>query len=182
MTGKERRDYILTELMESDTPISASNFAKRLQVSRQVIVNDVALLRANNHVIEATNKGYIIRQSAMVERVLKMQHTDADIEKELNTIVDLGGYVKDIFVYHKAYHIVRAPLNIASRLDVKKYLDNLKCGKSISLMTVTSGYHYHTICAEQMRDLMKYKMLYQSLDISQNYRNMNLWNSKGHLH
>ena len=82
MTGKERRDYILTELMESDTPISASNFAKRLQVSRQVIVNDVALLRANNHVIEATNKGYIIRQSAMVERVLKMQHTDADIEKE----------------------------------------------------------------------------------------------------
>ena len=148
MTGKERRDYILTELMESDTPISASNFAKRLQVSRQVIVNDVALLRANNHVIEATNKGYIIRQSAMVERVLKMQHTDADIEKELNTIVDLGGYVKDIFVYHKAYHIVRAPLNIASRLDVKKYLDNLKCGKSISLMAVTSGYHYHTICAE----------------------------------
>ncbi len=148
MTGKERRDYILTELMESDTPISASNFAKRLQVSRQVIVNDVALLRANNHVIEATNKGYIIRQSAMVERVLKMQHTDADIEKELNTIVDLGGYVKDIFVYHKVYHIVRAPLNIASRLDVKKYLDNLKCGKSISLMTVTSGYHYHTICAE----------------------------------
>ena len=105
MTGKERRDYILTELMEGDTPISASNFAKRLQVSRQVIVNDVALLRANNHVIEATNKGYIIRQSAMVERVLKMQHTDADIEKELNTIVDLGGYVKDIFVYHKAYHI-----------------------------------------------------------------------------
>ena len=85
---------------------------------------------------------------SMVERVLKMQHTDADIEKELNTIVDLGGYVKDIFVYHKAYHIVRAPLNIASRLDVKKYLDNLKCGKSISLMTVTSGYHYHTICAE----------------------------------
>ena len=83
MTGKERRDYILTELMASDTPISASNFAKRLQVSRQVIVNDVALLRANNHVIEATNKGYIIRQSAMVERVLKMQHTDADIEKEL---------------------------------------------------------------------------------------------------
>ena len=57
MTGKERRDYILTELTESDTPISASNFAKRLQVSRQVIVNDVALLRANNHVIEATNKG-----------------------------------------------------------------------------------------------------------------------------
>ena len=106
MTGKERRDYILTELMENDTPISASNFAKRLQVSRQVIVNDVALLRANNHVIEATNKGY------------------------------------------KAYHIVHAPLNIASRLDVKKYLDNLKCGKSISLMTVTSGYHYHTICAE----------------------------------
>ena len=115
MTGKERRDYILTELMENDTPISASNFAKRLQVSRQVIVNDVALLRANNHVIEATNKGYIIRHSAMVERVLKMQHTDADIENELNTIVDLGGYVKDIFVYHKAYHIVRAPLNIASR-------------------------------------------------------------------
>ena len=80
-------------------------------------------------------------------------HTEDEVEEELNIIIDLGGIVKDVFVYHKAYGVVRADMNIRFRKDVKTFVDNIKSGKSSLLMNVTSGYHYHTILAENEETL-----------------------------
>ena len=77
-----------------------------------------------------------------------MIHSDDEVEEELSTIVDAGGRVRDVFVYHKVYGVLRADMNIKSRRDIKNYLDEINSGKSSLLKNVTSGYHYHTILAD----------------------------------
>ena len=77
-----------------------------------------------------------------------MVHSDDEVEEELSTIVDAGGHVRDVFVYHKVYGVLRADMNIKSRRDIKNYLDEINSGKSSLLKNVTSGYHYHTILAD----------------------------------
>ena len=77
-----------------------------------------------------------------------MVHSDDEVEEELSAIVDAGGHVKDVFVYHKGYGVLRADMNIKSRRDIKNYLEEISSGKSSLLKNVTSGYHYHTILAD----------------------------------
>ena len=149
MSGEERRGKIIQALKNSDKAVSATTLAKEFDVSRQVIVQDVALLRANGKNIFSTNRGYLIQEDEETTRVFKVQHEDDEVEKELTTIVDLGGTVEDVFVYHKVYGVIRAEMNIKSRMDVKKYLQDISSGKSTQLMKLTSNYHYHTISAER---------------------------------
>lgn len=153
MNGEERREQIVHVLKSSNVPVSGINLAKRFQVSRQVIVQDIALIRAKDIHIYSTNKGYIIDNKQEVTRVFKVIHTDSQVQTELETIIDLGGWVKDIFVYHKVYGVVKADMNIHSRRDIKEYLDKIKSGKSSLLKNVTSGYHYHTVVADDEQTL-----------------------------
>ncbi|MBQ1802195.1 transcription repressor NadR [Lachnobacterium bovis] len=148
MTGNERRQLILEELQSSKTPISGGAFAKLLKVSRQIVVQDIALMRAHGIDIHSTNKGYVISKSGIAKRVFKVIHSDEEVEEELTMIVDLGGKIKDVFVYHKVYGLLKAELNIRSRLDVNRYMDEIHSGKSTPLKNITSGYHYHTIEAD----------------------------------
>lgn len=148
MNGEERRKKILRILTESDTPVSGVALAGKLSVSRQVIVQDIALLRANGTGIFSTNRGYLIQKQKEYSRVFKIYHSDEDVETELSLIVDLGGIIKDVFVYHKVYGVVRADMNIKSRMDIRNYLQDISTGKSSLLKNVTSGFHYHTIIAE----------------------------------
>ncbi len=148
MNGEERRKKIIKYLSSANSPVAGVKLAKDLDVSRQVIVQDITLLRANGTAIFSTNRGYLLQNEQEYERVLKVVHTEADVEDELSAIVDAGGRVKDVFVYHKVYGVIRAEMNIKSRRDIKKYLEDINSGKSTLLMTVTSGYHYHTITAE----------------------------------
>lgn len=101
-------------------PISGINLARRFQVSRQVIVQDIALIRAKDIHIYSTNKGYIIDNKQEVTRVFKVIHTDSEVETELETIIDFGGWVKDVFVYHKVYGVIKADMNIHSRREDRK--------------------------------------------------------------
>ena len=82
-----------------------------------------------------------------------IQHEDDEVEKELTTIVDLGGTVEDVFVYHKVYGVLRAEMNIKSRMDIRNYMEEIRSGKSSLLKNVTSGYHYHTVRAERVEIL-----------------------------
>ena len=93
-------------------------------------------------------------------RVVKTFHTDDEISDELNTIVDLGGIAVDVFVRHKVYGLLKAELNISSRRDVRKFMQEIKSGKSSPLKDVTSGYHYHTISAdsEETLDLIEQEL------------------------
>ena len=102
MNGDERRKKIINILSSSKSPVAGVALAKEL-VSRQVIVQDIALLRANGAAIFSTNRGYLIQADKQYSRVLKVVHEDDEVEEELSTIVDAGGHVKDVFVYHKVY-------------------------------------------------------------------------------
>ena len=153
LSGKERREQILKILRNSEEPIAGTELARQLDVSRQIIVQDMALIRANGVDVMATNRGYVIQESKQVRRVFKVVHTDEQVEEELNLFVDLGGIVEDVFVYHKVYGVIRADMNIKSRRDVRKYMESISTGKSTNLMNLTSNYHYHTIVAEEEQTL-----------------------------
>ena len=153
MDAKTRRIEILNSLNSACEPISASALAQRYGVSRQVVVQDIALLRAQGFEISSLTKGYIITKNGNFKRVFKVIHSDEDVEKELNMIVDAGGIVDDVFVYHKIYGRVSAKMNIRSRLNVKNFLQGISSGKSSLLKNITSGYHYHTVYADSENTL-----------------------------
>jgi transcriptional regulator of NAD metabolism len=146
--GKERREKIINDLMMERTPVSAGTLAKKYGVSRQVVVQDVALLRAQGLNIQSTSSGYLLDNAVPNSRVFKSIHSDEETAEELTICVDLGGCVKDVFVYHRAYGVVRADLNISSRLDIQRFLESVSTGHSHFLKNITSGYHYHTVIAD----------------------------------
>lgn len=153
MTGSDRRQEILKNIKESDRPVSGSKLAKDYDVSRQVIVQDIALLRASGYDIVSTNRGYVLEGQTCAERVFKVRHTDEQLETELCTIVDLGGQVKNVMVNHKVYGHIEAELGITSRRKVKEFLADIESGKSTPLKNITSDYHYHTVTADSEETL-----------------------------
>lgn len=182
MNGEERRKHILQILSKSRKPITGIALAGQFAVSRQVIVQDIALLRANGADIFSTKQGYLLHENPTVSRVFKTIHKDEEVEEELNIIVDLGGTCRDVFVYHKAYGVVRAEMNIRSRLDVRNFLKEITSGKSSLLKNVTSGYHYHTVSAEseEMLDLIQEELEKRGfLAALQDYEPVDFWNSGG---
>lgn len=148
MSGEKRRENLLKILQESTNPVSGTELAEKFNVSRQIVVQDIALLRAKNHEIISTHKGYILNDEETFKRVFKVKHTTEQIPDELNLIVDLGGVVDDVFVYHKVYGVIKVDMNIKSRRDVKKYIEGIESGVSTPLMQITSEYHYHTVSAD----------------------------------
>ena len=179
MNGEQRREQIVQIIKDSKTPVSGTALAKQVNVSRQVIVQDIALIRANGVNIFSTNRGYIIQENGKVSRVFKVVHTDEEVEEELNLFVDLGGYVKDVFVYHKVYNVIKADMNLKSRVDVRKYISDLASGKSSLLKNVTSSYHYHTILAdnEETLDMIQEELQAKGfLAKLQDYEPVDFWN------
>ena len=178
MNGEDRREKIISILKSSNAPVAGLTLAKELGVSRQVIVQDIALLRANATAIFSTNRGYVLQEKNVCERVFKVQHTDEEVEEELSIIVDMGGFVKDVFVYHKVYGVLKAEMNIKSRMDIKKYMEDINSGKSSLLKNVTSGYHYHTISAdsEEILDMIQEDLSKRGfLAKLQDYEPVNFW-------
>ena len=148
MKVTERRKAIVNLLSASKTPISGGELSKQFNVSRQIIVQDITVLKGLGYEIFSTHHGYVLQKSPLVERVFKLKHTTEQTEDELTTIVDLGGTVVDVFVWHKVYGKISATLNIFSRLHVKQFLEGVRTGKSTELMNITGGYHYHTVRAD----------------------------------
>lgn len=148
MKAAERRKAIVDLLLSEQTAISGGELSGRFGVSRQIIVQDIAVLKGSGYDILSTHNGYIMQGSPLKERIFKVYHTTAQTEEELNLIVDLGGTVADVFVWHKVYGKVAAKLNIFSRLQVKQFIEGVRTGKSSELMNITGGYHYHTVCAD----------------------------------
>ncbi len=146
--AEKRRAEIAAILLEAGGAVSGSELSRRLGASRQIIVQDIAVLRASGYDIISTHSGYVVKKSPLCERVFKVRHTSADTEDELTKIVELGGTVVNVFVWHKVYGRIEAKLNIFSRRGIDQLLDGIKSGKSTELMHVTSGYHYHTVRAE----------------------------------
>lgn len=179
--GQERREQILRILRQSDRPIAGTELAKQMNVSRQVVVQDMALIRANGMDVVSTNRGYVIAEEKAAQRVFKVVHTDEEAEEELNLFVDHGAKVEDVFVYHKVYGVIKVAMNIRSRRDVRKYMEGITSGKSTNLKNLTSNYHYHTITAEdeQVLDQIQEELGKRGfLAKLQDYEPVNFWEEK----
>jgi len=151
MTGAERRKMILDLMKESSKPLSGGALGKATGVSRQVVVQDIALLRSEGYSILATARGYMLDSPSEEKnvRLFKVFHDETRTEEELKLIVDLGGCAENVMVNHKVYGKVSAPLNIKNRRDVQAFMKNLESGKSTPLLKVTSGYHFHRVSADE---------------------------------
>ncbi len=156
MTGQERRDAMIEMIRNSEKPVSGTALAKQFAVSRQVIVQDIALIRAAGYEVLSTHRGYLLGQKNSVTRIFKVSHTDEEIADELNLIVDLGGKVLDVQINHKVYGRMKADLGIHSRKQVQDFMEEIRSGKSSPLKNITSNYHYHTVEAdsEEVLDLI----------------------------
>ncbi len=148
MKAQDRRKAIVNYLLSASEAVPGSVLSQKFGVSRQIIVADISLLKAEGYEIISSHSGYIVNQTPLFERVFKLKHTTEQTEDELTAIVDLGGTVVDVFVWHKVYGKVQANLNIFSRLHVKQFIEGVRSGASTELMNITGGYHYHTVRAE----------------------------------
>lgn len=146
MNTETRRNAILTEIMNSETAISASYLASLFHVSRQVIVGDIAILRAKNHPIIATARGYIYEKASnTMQYIIACLHSEEDTEDELNSIVDNGGIVDNVIIEHPIYGELIGSLHISSRFDVKEFIQKCHDAKAKNLSMLSDGVHLHTI-------------------------------------
>lgn len=161
MDANERRQEILFILKGSKEPVKGTDLSEQLDVSRQVIVQDVAILRARGENILATPQGYLIPQLYGKEKLIKTiactHQNNKEIEEELRTIVDLGGKILDVVVEHPLYGEIKSQLQISSRHDLKQFVDNLNETKAEPLSSLTGGVHIHTIEVEDEETLNRIK-------------------------
>lgn len=155
MNGENRRQALLAHLQQAGGPVSGSALAEILHVSRQVIVQDIALLKAAQHTILSTSTGYLVLGSTGSSRVFKVRHSTEDIGDELRTIIDADGWIIDVFVRHKMYGEIRADLSLRSRGDVEDFVEQLRQGKVQPLKQLTDDFHYHTVGANSEQTLIR---------------------------
>lgn len=151
MLGEERRTILLNLLKESDEPITGSELAARSNVSRQVIVGDITILKARNEPIIATSQGYMyLKQAAtseVYERTLACSHPPERTEEELNMLVDLGVFVKDVKIEHPVYGDLTASIMVSNRKEVKLFMEKVQATQASYLSELTNGIHLHTVSA-----------------------------------
>lgn len=164
MEGKHRREKLIALLQQADVPVSGTDLAKHLGVSRQVIVQDIALLRAVDKNILSTNKGYVLhvpeQGNDSVKRSFAVSHNKEQIQDELYTMVDYGGKVLDVVVEHDIYGQITVDLILCNRLDVDEFIERVECSKSLPLNVLTDGAHWHTVEAvsEKVLDKIEEKL------------------------
>lgn len=168
--AEARRASLLDALRSANAPVSGGQLANTLNVSRQIIVQDIALLREAGANIVATTKGYVLADAAQTAaqnatqtmaqnaeqpaavldepaRTFKLHHEVEQTREELQTIIALGGRVRNVSISHRAYGRITAPLEIADQADIERFINDIESGKSSPLSTATSGYHYHLVSA-----------------------------------
>lgn len=146
MNSEERRNRILSRLNESSAPVSAGALASEFSVTRQIIVADIALLRASGESITAKSRGYVLERTynGIIKRIA-VKHTEKELLCELYTVVDNGATVIDVIVEHSVYGKISAELNLSSRYDVDEFVKKVNATGANPLSILTEGFHIHTI-------------------------------------
>lgn len=156
MNSKERRKYIREILLKSNESQKGQKLAEKLGVTRQVIVKDIAILRAEGNDIIATPEGYMISKDIKngIIKIIAVSHKKDEIYDELKTIIKYGGIVKDVIIEHPLYGEMRGMLMIKTLFDVQNFIDKLSSYNAEPLLRLTKGVHLHTIEAEN-EDIIK---------------------------
>lgn len=145
MNSAERREAILKELKAADKPVSATALANLLSVSRQIIVGDVALLRAAGADIAATARGYVMDSGNVGLRRVACCHAPEEMRRELELMVDYGCVVEDVIVEHAVYGEITGRLDLSSRYDVGEFIRKVSAEGAKPLSDLTGGIHLHTL-------------------------------------
>jgi uncharacterized protein len=151
LLGDERRTKLLHILKTTPEPVTGAELSRVANVSRQVIVGDITLLKAKNEPIIATSQGYLYLHAGApqtVERVIACNHSPEQTEEELNLLVDNGCTIKDVKIEHPVYGDLTASMMISNRKEVQLFLEKIVNTKAAFLSELTSGIHLHTIVAQ----------------------------------
>lgn len=150
--GEERRTLILQYLKQSHEPITGSKLARKANVSRQVIVNDITILKARNEPIIATSQGYMYLprsgSDGIFERTIACHHSPDEVEAELNLFVDHGLTVKDVKIEHPVYGDLTASIMVSNRKEVEQFMAKIRETNASYLSELTDGVHLHTVSAK----------------------------------
>lgn len=159
MNGEIRRETIKQMLLEAQQPLTGTALAGALHVSRQVIVQDIALMRAEHLPILSTNKGYLLQPDtpSQPKRVFFVRHTTQQVLEEFMTVINLGGRILDVAVEHELYGHIRADLLIENARDAADFAERLGHCRDNPLKVLTDDCHFHTVCApsEKLLDLIE---------------------------
>ena len=149
MDGQARRERIIELLQTKKEPIAGSRIAKLMGVSRQVIVQDIALLRTVYPIL-ATAQGYILYENRglLAKRAFVVKHDEKDIADELNIIVDAGGKNLSVSVEHDVYGQINADLVVSNRKEVAEFCKKLSQSHAAPLSLLTKGVHIHMVEAD----------------------------------
>jgi len=149
--AEARRRRIVDQIAAHDGPIQGGELAKRLHVSRQCLVQDVAILRAKGVEILATPQGYRLPSGPVHAHraVLACRHAPERTEEELQVLVDHGVRVLDVVVEHPLYGELRGSLMIESRADIQDFLARVRGSHAMLLSELTDGVHLHTVEASR---------------------------------
>lgn len=152
MTVNQRREKIIEVLKNSSVAISATNLAEKFNVTRQIIVGDIALIRVSGVDVVSTPRGYIINNEDSNKYVIACNHDNQGLKDELYTIVDFGCGVIDVIVEHGVYGQITANLHIYSRKDVDDFLKKMEESKALPLSIINDNTHLHTVsCPNKKR-------------------------------
>ncbi|HIV18644.1 MAG TPA: transcription repressor NadR [Candidatus Merdivicinus intestinigallinarum] len=165
MDAAQRREHILQILRESGGPVSASAIAARVHVSRQIVVGDVALLRASGAEIQATPRGYLLKGTEDTEGrqlyTIACCHDRENLAEEMYVVVDNGGALLDVIVEHPVYGQIVGELHIFSRYDVNLFVEKLEKNHASPLCNLTENIHLHTLACRTEED---YQRILEELD------------------
>lgn len=155
MNSEERRVEILRIINESNEPITGKSLSEKFGVTRQIIVKDIGIIKAEGNEIVSTAKGYVLsnKKDEHLQREITVCHSSDDIEREMNIIVDLGGKILTTAVNHPVYGSVGEAINIKSRKDIKKFISKTNETGCMPLLELTKGEHKHIISADDVETL-----------------------------
>lgn len=146
MEANLRRTQIKLLLEKADSAISASSLAAKFEVSRQIVVGDIALLRASGSNIVATPKGYIVnKQQVGLRKLIPCKHGLKELTAELYAFVDNGGTVVNVSIEHPLYGQLTGNLNLSNRYDVDCFVEKTKKLQAAPLSLLTDGVHLHEV-------------------------------------
>jgi len=156
--GDKRREVILEWLKNENRPITGGELASRTNVSRQVIVQDISLLKALGEPILATSQGYMYlkertSEAKKAKRLIACKHAPEKTKEELNIIVDYGATVKDVIVEHPVYGDLTASIMVSNRKEVDEFIKKIETTNASYLSELTNGIHLHTILADNEKTL-----------------------------
>lgn len=154
MNSIERRDNIVELLVKSNKPIKGTTIAEKYGVTRQIIVKDIAILRATGKNIIATPDGYIInRKDKNIKAIIAVSHSEDEMFDEMNSVIKYGGTIEDVIVEHPLYGEIRGMLMIRNLNELNKFMIKYNNQKAKLLSVLTNGVHIHTISADSQENL-----------------------------